>query len=124
MTARALLLAAALAAPFRAAASFPEMRTDPRFELLGMVQLLAGADRRYAGFQRHDIPYQREAQAHFSRYAKHPAVSRFARLSDEGFDYLLAYEFMFALGDPPELAPREQLPAPLVERMGGEARAE
>ncbi len=120
----ALLLAAALASPLRAEASFPEMRTDARFELLGMVQLLAGADRRYAGFQRHDIPYQREAQAHFSRYRKHPAVERFARLSDGGVDYLLAYQFMFALSDPPELALREQLPAPLVERMGGEVSAE
>lgn len=120
----ALLLAAALAVPLRAETSFPEMRTDPRFELLGVVQLLADADRRYAGFQRHDIPYQREALAHFGRYRGHPAVARFARLSDKGFDYLLAYQFMFALGDPPELALREQLPAPLVERMGGAASAE
>ena len=120
----ALLLAAALSAPLRAEASFPEMRTDPRFELLGMVQLLADADKRYAGFQRHDIPYQREALAHFRRYRSHPAVRRFTEISDKGFDYLMAYQFVFALGDPPELALREQLPGPLVERMGGDARAE
>lgn len=124
MTAAALLLAAALAAPLRAATSFPEMRTDPRFELLGAVQLLADAERRSAGFQRHDIPYQREAQSHFRRSKGHPAVSRLARLNEEGFDYLMAYQFVFALSDPPELALREQLPAPLVERMGGAAKAE
>jgi len=124
LTAAALLLAAVVASPVRAASSFPEMRTDPRFELLGVVQLLADAERRSAGFQRHDIPYQRKALAHFGRHRGHPAVARFSRLSDAGFDYLLAYQFMFALGDPPELAFREQLPAPLVERMGGEASAE
>lgn len=124
MTAPSLLLAALLAVPLRAAPSFPEMRADPRFELLGMVQLLAGADRRYSAFQRHDIPYQRAAQAHFAPFKRHPAVLRFTELSDKGFEYLMAYQFMFALSDPPELALREELPAPLVERMGGAARAE
>lgn len=124
MTVAALLLAAVVAAPLRAAGSFPDMRTDPRFELLGVVQLLADAERRSAGFQRHDIPYQREAQAHFARHKRHPAVARFGELSDKGFDYLMAYQFMFALSDPPELSLREQLPAPLVERMGGAEKAE
>ncbi|MDP3544165.1 MAG: DUF4932 domain-containing protein [Elusimicrobiota bacterium] len=124
MTAPVLVLAALMAGPLRAAPSYPEMRADPRFELLGMVQLLAGADTRYSAFQRHDIPYQRAAQAHFAPHKGHEAVRRYSALTDKGFDYLMAYQFVFALSDPPELALREQLPAPLVERMGGAAAAE
>jgi len=32
---------------------------DRRYELFAMVQLLAGADKRFSGFYRHDIPYDR-----------------------------------------------------------------
>lgn len=121
---RAALLAgffALCAAPARAAAApvYPEIRTDPRYELFAMVQLLAGADTRYAAFFRHDMPYDRAAEKWFKPYARHPAVERYRKLTEAGFSYLLAYQYLFALGDPPELAVKETLPDPLLKAMGG-----
>ncbi len=113
-----LVLSAAAAAP--SPATYPEIRADARYELFAMVQMLAGADRRFAGFHRHDIPYDRAAEAHFKPFARHPAVERYAELTAHGFTYVQAYQYLFALGDPPELSLRdEQLPEPLLALMGG-----
>jgi tetratricopeptide (TPR) repeat protein len=122
---KAALLAALLAgaaAPARASAPeavYPEIRADARYELFAMVQLLAGADTRYAAFFRHNLPYDRAAEEWFKPYARHPVVERYQKLTEKGFAYLLAYQYLFALGDPPELAVRETLPDPLLRAMGG-----
>ena len=107
-----------------AAASWPSAGTDPRFELLGVIQMLAGSDRAGAGVFRHDIPYVHLAEARFRRYVFHPVVERYAELTRGGLDYLSAYHFIYALGEPPELALREELPERLLERLGGRQGAE
>ena len=117
----ALMLGVAGAA---AAASWPSAGTDPRFELLGVIQMLAGSDRAGAGVFRHDIPYVHLAEARFRRYVFHPVVERYAELTRGGLDYLSAYHFIYALGEPPELALREELPERLLERLGGRQGAE
>jgi hypothetical protein len=106
------------------ALSYPEIRMDPRFELLAMVQLLAGADTRFEGFFRHDIAYDHLAQERFSPYAGHPAVERFTELSRKGVSYLTFYEMMFRLGPPPGLEWHEALPDPLAAQLGGKERTE
>ncbi len=124
---RGLLLAlillpsrAAAAAPAAAAPPFVELRTDPRFELLAMVQLLAGADRNSSAFFRHDIPYDRAAEAWFRPYARHPVVEKYQELAANGFDYLEMYTFVFGLTDPPELEMTpERIPAGIAAHAGG-----
>ena len=93
-----LVLTAAAQAP--APQTYPEIRADPRYELFAMVQLLAGADTRFSGFHRHDIPYDRAAEAHFKPFARHPVVQRYAELTAKGFTYVQAYQYLLALGDP------------------------
>lgn len=126
-TAALLLLLAApglAAAPSGPAAAFLEVRTDPRLELLAMVQLLAGAERRFGGFYRHDIPYDHEAQERFTPYAAHPAVERYAELSRQGVSYLTFYELMFRLGPPPALEWTSPMPQSLAAQLGGGERVE
>jgi len=120
------LLAAFLALPARswAGEAFPEVRMDARFELLGVVQLLAEADKRLAGFYRHEIPYVNSAQARFGRFSRHPVVERFSELGQKGLTYLQAYEFVHSLGDPPELKAPGWFPEDLTARMGGPEGAE
>lgn len=129
---RAALVGAALTLFFaaRAAAApapdkpFLEFRTDPRFELLGMVQLLARADERSSAFFRHDIPYDRAAADYFRPYARHPVVELYRRLTDRGFDYLLMYQYIFSLGNPPELSAGRPLSEDQIRRAGGAANLE
>lgn len=119
----ALVFAAGLASA--APAAYPEARTDPRFELFGVVQLLADADKRYSGFHRHDIPYTRSADAWFKPFRRHPAVEFYQRLAARGLDPLFFNAFVFRLGGPPALEPREPFePQNLVLAGGAEAMEE
>ena len=116
------LLLLAVGAAAAAAVAFPEVRTDPRFELLAMVQLLAGADRQSSAFFRHDIPYDRAAEAWFRPYARHPVVEKYQELAAKGFDYIELYTFLFGLTDPPALESRSSpgmIPAGIVAHAGG-----
>ena len=117
-----LLLAARVSAAAAAAAPFPDVRTDSRFELLAMVQLLAGADRQSSAFFRHDIPYDHAAEAWFRPYARHPVVEKYQELAAKGFDYIELYTFLFGLTDPPALESRSSpgmIPAGIVAHAGG-----
>lgn len=121
----AALLALAASAAVASPSAYPEARTDPRFELFGVVQLLADADRRYSGFHRHDIPYTRAAQAWFSPFKRHPAVEAYERLAAKGLDHIFFNGFVFSLGEPPELEPREPFePGNLAQAGGAEALEE
>ncbi len=123
-----LALLCLLCVPARAAdapsETYPGIRADPRYELFAVVQLLAGADKRFSGFHRHDIPYDHAAEAHFAPFKRHPVVDRYAELTAKGFTYIKAYNFLFALGDPPGLELRETVPDPFLELMGGTQGAE
>ncbi|MDP3540993.1 MAG: DUF4932 domain-containing protein [Elusimicrobiota bacterium] len=121
----AALLALAASAAVAAPPAYPEARTDPRFELFGVVQLLADADRRYSGFHRHDIPYTRAAQAWFSPFKRHPAVESYENLAAKGLDHIFFNGLIFSLGDPPALEPREPFePGNLAQAGGAEALEE
>ena len=119
----ALAFAASLASASPAA--YPEARTDPRFELFGVVQLLAGSEKRYSGFHRHDIPYTRAAERWFMPFARHPVVESYERLAAKGLDPVFFSAFVFSLGEPPDLEPREPFePGNLTEAGGAEAMEE
>lgn len=119
----ALTFAAALASA--APAAYPEARIEPRFELFGAVQLLARSERRFSGFHRHDIPYTRAAESWFKPFARHPVVESYERLAAKGLDPVFFNAFVFGLGDPPALEPREPFePGNLAEAGGPEAMEE
>jgi hypothetical protein len=87
--------------------------------------LLAGSDRRYSGFHRHDIPYTRAAESRFRPFARHPVVEAYERLAAKGLDPVFFSAFIFSLGDPPALEPREPFePGNLAEAGGAEALEE
>jgi len=67
--ASAAVLALGLAAP--ALAAPPEVSVDPRFELLGVVQRLAGASREGAD----TAAYVRAIDRRFAPFKGHPAVA-------------------------------------------------
>lgn len=118
----ALLLLAARVPACAAAAPFVDVRMDPRFELLAMVQLLAGADRQSSAFFRRDIPYERAAEAWFRPYERHPVVEKYQELAARGFDYVELYTFVFGLTDPPALrsiAAPGDMPAAIAAHAGG-----
>lgn len=118
-----LALAASLASA--APAAYPEAKTDPRFELFGVVQLLAGSEKRYSGFHRHDIPYTRSAESWFKPFVRHPVVEAYERLAGKGLDPVFFNAFVFSLGDPPALEPREPFESGnLAEAGGAEAMEE
>jgi hypothetical protein len=118
----ALILALSAATARAQAVSYPEVRTDARLELLAMVQLLARADTRFAGFFRHDIPYDKAAAEHFAPYAGHPVVERYAELSRRGVSYLTFYDAVLHLGAPPEMT--GPIPDGAADQLGGSAEAE
>lgn len=112
--------AASAPPPAVSARPFLTIRTDPRFELLAMVQLLAGADRNSSAFFRHDIPYVHAAEAWFGPYARHPVVEKYRELAAKGFDYIELYTFVFGLTDPPQLEMNlNKVPVSIVAHAGG-----
>jgi tetratricopeptide (TPR) repeat protein len=118
--AAALLLA--LAAPAQSN-STAAARVDPRIELLGAVQYLAG---RHLGGS--DVPsYMKDVERAFSPYREAAAVRSYRALAakprgEEGLAVLV-----FCMSDPPELdwtCAKDKLPAEHVEMVGGMAEAE
>ncbi len=112
-----LLLAASWAAA--APAAFPDFRTDPRIELLSVVQLLSGAESNSAGFHANDCRYLQDIRSRFARFATHPVVERYRALTRGGLDYVTAYQLMLELSGPPSLEAAGELPGDLVDRAGG-----
>lgn len=103
---------------------YPEARTSSRFELFGIVQMLAGAETRYSGFHRHDIPYTRAAETWFKPYARHPVVEVYERLAAKGLDTVFFHDFIFNLDEPPGLEPREPFEPEAFSEAGGPAAME
>lgn len=93
--AAAILLLAALRT---AAAAAPVIAVDPRIELLGIVQRLAGRE----AFPPEDAEYARLVDERFGRWRGHPAVRLYAEAFAGPFDPLGVVLLYYS--DPPELA--------------------
>ena len=122
--ASALVLSALLtllaAAPARAASTF-RIAVDPRIELLGVVQYLAGLRRPLPA----DASYLADIEAGFGALRGHPAVELYAaevalRQGEEGYGIILLY-----YSDPPALTLRSaKLYPPYVEKEAEQQRAQ
>lgn len=118
-----LLLAASLAGPASAGRSTLAVGCDPRLDLLGVVQALAG--------WRKDEPRLPHSMAdlttRFAKWKDHPVVRTYARVAerhggDESYVLILT-----ALTDPPALAwahPRRVLSPDFIARAGGDAEVD
>lgn len=120
---RAAVLALLLAPPASAAPSTLTYGCDPRVDVLGVVQALAG-------WRAEDprLPYSMaDLESRFAAYKVHPAVRRYKataeRLNgDEPYVLILA-----ALSDPPALRwtrPREELSVDFIAKAGGKEELE
>lgn len=90
---------------------------DSRIELLAVVQLLSGYDKRYGLITRFDFPYKQDVREHFSSYKNHPAVKLFDRMSADGFSFDAPPAAMLYLSKPPELT----LELPFTKYLNGRA---
>jgi len=108
----AVLLGSAAAAPAAASSAYS---SDPRIELLGVVQLLSG--------KRPDLPadaaYRAAVEKAFAAYRGHPAVGRWA--GDAGDMDGRAIDLLY-FTDPPELAPLPGPTPPYLENAAAAAR--
>jgi hypothetical protein len=109
--AAALLLTLAAAAPAARATAAPAYVSDPRIELLGVVQWLSG--------ERPDLPvdaaYRDAAEKAFAPFRGHPVVSRWrdgARLRGKMDGRAIAILYF---SDPPELAPKPGWAPPYMD---------
>lgn len=114
-----LLLAAVGAGvtpPLLTAQSRLAIRVDPRIELLGTLQLLAGG-----GPTTTDIvfPYRERVEQRFRPFADHPAVTMFRRMARVGFAFDAPVIVMLHCSDPPALRLTGTLPPEIVQRAGG-----
>ena len=80
-----------------------DVRVDPRIELLGVVQLLAGGIPTATALH---FPYRERVEAHFGRFGDHPAVAMLRRLAKHGFVFDAPVIALLNCSDPPELALR------------------
>lgn len=112
-----LLLAAGLAAAAPAPSTL-ELRCDPRVDLLGVVQLLAG--KRAPG----PLPGALSgAPSRFAAFKEHPAVRAYARAYEASGGAEAYALILSALSDPPELAwkaPRSWLSRDFIASAGGD----
>jgi hypothetical protein len=96
-----------------------QVRTDSAVELISIIQLLAGAEKRFAYFFAHATDYRRLAKKSFSAQRKHKAVRLFAKHAERGLTYIDATELALSLGASPALECRRELMYHVVERFGG-----
>ncbi|MDX6769674.1 MAG: hypothetical protein SF051_09095 [Elusimicrobiota bacterium] len=114
----ALLLAAAL--PAAAAPSTLTVDCDPRLDLLGVVQTLAG-------WRLSEPPLPRsmaDLETRFAAWKDHPAVKTYAATAARLDGHETFVLILTALSDPPELAwvaPRRALSVEFVAKAGGDA---
>lgn len=111
-----LTLSLVLAAP--AGAASVRVVTDPRIELMTVVQLLAD----YPVLSSFDSPYRRDVQVYFSRHKDHPVVPLFHEMFAQGFGFDAVPHLLLALTPPPELKPRFALSKELEGRAGGKEK--
>jgi hypothetical protein len=88
---------------------------DPRIELMGAVQLLAG----YFLVSPYASAYRDAVQRHVGHLADHPAVVGFAKLAAADFCFDAVPHAMLCLSDPPALRPRVPFPDDVIARAGG-----
>ncbi|MCE5222758.1 DUF4932 domain-containing protein [bacterium] len=91
--------------------------TDPRIELLTVVQWMVG----YWPLSEYDFAYRNEISEHFGEYYMHPVLRHYVMMWFMfGFQYEIPYALMLHLSEPPELQVRIPVPKYILERMGGE----
>lgn len=98
----------------------PEVRVDPRFELLAVVHVLADPDGGLEGFRLNSTAYSQDVEEAFGGHASHEAVKLYADYRRAGADSVAAQKLMLDLSDPPELSSRRALSpeeARLVEAL-------
>lgn len=96
----------------------PRVQVDARIELIGIIQLLADSPLATAL----DFPYKQSARSYFSSFSEHQAVTLFAEMRAEGFDFDVISTAMLAVTAPPQIAQRLPFPDYVVERAGGDIR--
>lgn len=111
------LLLGALGAPAAQAAAL-ELRCDPRVDLLGVVQVLAGRRKGQVPLP----PGLAELPKRFAAWRGHPAVKGYERVVSRGGGKEPLVLLLSAVSDPPELAwtrPRSALSVDFIARAGG-----
>jgi len=101
-----------------------EIRTDPRFELLGVVHLYISSSAIPADYVSRESSYMKEARGRFASLASHAAVVKTAALHPARFDYSARARVFAQLSAPPELAVLSSIPRVYVEAAGGAAAFE
>ena len=122
---RRILSVAFLLLPLGAFASpYPDIRMDARIELVSALALLAGADSTASGFYEYPSPYARRLRRELAPHQKDPAVSALDARLRAGLTSLDLYQIALRLSPTPPYALVEQLPQPIVDRLGGTQAAE
>lgn len=94
-----------------------KVMTDPRIELLTVVQWMVG----YWPLSEYDFTYRNEISEHFGEYYMHPVLRHYVMMWFMfGFQYEVPHALMLHLSEPPELQVRIPIPKYILERMGGE----
>ncbi|HXG37904.1 MAG TPA: DUF4932 domain-containing protein [Bacteroidota bacterium] len=88
--------------------------TDPRIELMGVIQVLAD----YFVVTPYNSRYKQDVIDYFAPFKNHPAIQGFHHLSERGFGFDAVPAVMLCLSDPPELVQRIPFPKSAIERAG------
>jgi hypothetical protein len=112
---RALLLLL----PLAACAESPKLNiaSDPRVELVTIVQMLAGY--RDPPVSALDTAYKRAAAEWFAPYAGHPVVELCRKRARSGFRYDTVASVTMATTPPPEIRLERDPPSGVIRRAGG-----
>ncbi len=100
--------------------SSPMVTVDPRIELMGIVQYLAG----YTLSTTYELAYVTDIENHFGSYREHDAVAMFRVMSPRGFSFDAVPKAMLSLGDPPLLEQVYNFPSDVVALAGGQEALE
>ncbi|MEQ1920123.1 MAG: DUF4932 domain-containing protein, partial [Elusimicrobiota bacterium] len=106
------------------ASSYPQIRMDERIELVSALALLAGADSTASGFYEYPSPYARRLRRELSAHQRDAAVSALDARLRAGLTSLDLYQIALRLAPTPPYALVEQLPQPIIDRLGGAQAAE
>lgn len=110
-----VVLATAPGVPLRAQERLV-VGVDPRIELLGVLQLLAGGSPTTTDLA---FPYRAEVEQRFAAHATHPAVAMLRRMARVGFAFDAPVIVMLHCTDPPHVALLRPPPPDIVQRAGG-----
>jgi len=92
------------------------IRVDPRIELLGTLQLLAGGGPTTTDLA---FPYRQRVEERFRPFADHPAVQMLRRLARVGFAFDAPVIVMLHCSEPPALELTGAPPSEIIQRAGG-----